>query len=164
MQYGGGLQSTASIKMAFEMGADRVLISKFSFQKPAQIKKLIKKYGSKRFAFCWDGKFIADKFTLFQNGWTEAVALSFDDLVESYRSFLPEIVFVTDIQRDGMLKGSNLELYKNLKKTYPFLPLGASGGVTETSELYELKELCDNVIIGKALLEKRLSPPVEFIC
>lgn len=164
VQYGGGLQSVAAIKMAFEMGADRVLISKFSFQKPEQMKKLMELFGPERFAFCWDGKIVDDKFVLFQNGWTEEIDLSFEALVEQYKESLPGIVFVTDIQRDGMLKGSNVELYKQLKTDFPFLPIGASGGVSNSEELYELKDYCDNVIIGKALLEGKIEPPQEFLC
>ena len=66
--------------------------------------------------------------------------------------------FCTDVEKDGLLEGTSLELYKKILNQHPSIDLIASGGITELAELDELKRVgCDGAIIGKALYENRIT-------
>ena len=164
IQYGGGVRSVDTIEKLITMGVDRILISTLSIRKKEEMRKLVKKFGSERFAFCWDGKFIDDEFKIFDQGWLEASDLGFKELFDFYEDCLPSIVFVTDISRDGMMSGANVDLYESIKKTFPKLSLGASGGVTTLQEVKALRKSCSNVIIGKALLYGDINIKEAALC
>jgi phosphoribosylformimino-5-aminoimidazole carboxamide ribotide isomerase len=152
IQYGGGVRSLETIEELISIGVDRILISTLSIREKEKMKELMKKFGSEKFAFCWDGKFLNGEFQVFDQGWLKTSDLSFEELYQFYEDCLPSIVFVTDISRDGMMRGANIDLYYSLKKSYPIISIGASGGVTSLDEVQSLKNICSNVIIGKALL------------
>lgn len=164
VQYGGGVRSLDTIEKLISIGVDRILISTLSIREKKKMKKLIKKFGSERFAFCWDGKFVNGVFQVFDQGWLKASDLSFEELYQFYEDCLPSVVFVTDISRDGMMSGSNIELYYSLKKKYPKMSIGASGGVTSLDEVQALKNICSNVIIGKALLYGEINSQEAAVC
>ena len=64
----------------------------------------------------------------------------------------------TDVSKDGLLQGSALELYGEIRNRFPDLQLIASGGVTEMAEIERLQEIgCFGAIIGKAIYEGHLS-------
>lgn len=64
----------------------------------------------------------------------------------------------TDIDKDGMLEGPSFELYQKIITENPAVKLIASGGITSTNDLVQLKYLgCEGAIIGKALYENRIS-------
>lgn len=164
VQYGGGVRSLDTIEKLISIGVDRILISTLSIREKKKMEKLIKKFGSERFAFCWDGKFVNGVFQVFDQGWLKASDLSFEELYQFYEDCLPSVVFVTDISRDGMMSGSNIELYYSLKKKYPKMSIGASGGVTSLDEVQALKNICSNVIIGKALLYGEINSQEAAVC
>jgi len=67
-------------------------------------------------------------------------------------------VLSTDISRDGMLSGPNLELYKDLQNQFPELHFIASGGVSNAEDLKELEALdLYGVVVGRAYYEDRLT-------
>ncbi|TNF26741.1 MAG: 1-(5-phosphoribosyl)-5-((5-phosphoribosylamino)methylideneamino)imidazole-4-carboxamide isomerase [Deltaproteobacteria bacterium] len=164
IQYGGGVRSIETIEKLISFGVDRILISTLSIREKEQMKDLIKKFGSERFAFCWDGKFINGVFQVFDQGWLKSSELSLDELYQFYKDYLPSVIFITDITRDGMMSGANIELYKTLNKTYPKINIGASGGVTSLDEVHALKNFCSNVIIGKALLYGVINSQEAALC
>lgn len=164
IQYGGGIRSIEAIEKLISIGVDRILISTFSIREKEKMKKLVKKFGCERFAFCWDGKFINDEFVVFDQGWLKTSDLSFEELYDFYAECLPSLVFVTDIACDGMMSGANIELYKHLKRVYPKLRIGASGGVRSLQEVQILNQTCSNVIIGKALLYGEINSKEAALC
>jgi phosphoribosylformimino-5-aminoimidazole carboxamide ribotide isomerase len=67
-------------------------------------------------------------------------------------------VFCTDISKDGLLQGPSFDLYKNMLTKFPALNLTASGGVSQLSDLNELKKIgCTGAIVGKAIYEGRIT-------
>jgi len=67
-------------------------------------------------------------------------------------------VFCTDISKDGLLQGPSIDLYKNMLAKFPQLNLTASGGVSQLSDLEELKKIgCAGAIVGKAIYEGRIT-------
>ena len=71
----------------------------------------------------------------------------------------------TDIDRDGMLSGPNIELYRSVCAMHPGLQLQASGGVRDVADVIAAREAgCSGAVLGKALLEGRLSLPEALAC
>jgi len=76
-----------------------------------------------------------------------------------------QTILVTDIGRDGVEGGSNVELYKRIMANYPTLELITSGGVGTLEHVADLKELKPHgVIIGKALYENRFTLEEAIAC
>ena len=74
-------------------------------------------------------------------------------------------ILVTDIGRDGVEGGSNVELYKQIMTNYPTLNLITSGGVGTLKHVSALKELNPyGIIIGKALYEDRFTLEDAISC
>jgi phosphoribosylformimino-5-aminoimidazole carboxamide ribotide isomerase len=64
----------------------------------------------------------------------------------------------TDIDRDGMLAGFNLDLYRHLVTSVPQLALQASGGVREAADVAAARAAgCAGIVLGRALLEGRFA-------
>jgi phosphoribosylformimino-5-aminoimidazole carboxamide ribotide isomerase len=86
-------------------------------------------------------------------GWTEDTGRSLWDIAALY----PEAqhFLITDIHRDGMLLGPNVELYEEIARRLPDASVQASGGVSLIADLKRLPT--DGAIIGKALWEGRIS-------
>ena len=89
------------------------------------------------------------------NAWTRISNISAYELLDRYSNI--DQVLCTDIDRDGMLSGSNVDLYEDLSKKYPNIKFIASGGVTSIGELKLLNNRkVAGAIIGRALYEKNL--------
>ena len=69
-----------------------------------------------------------------------------------------KIFICTDISRDGMLGGVNIDFYHNLRSAFPELSIIASGGISTIEDVHVLRKAdLSGVIIGKALYENKLS-------
>lgn len=94
---------------------------------------------------------------IYINGWKEKTPYTIDDFLSNIDYSLLSALIVTDIAKDGMMQGTNLQLIRRLMQRYD-LPIIASGGV---STMADIKALCDmdvyGAIIGKALYENQLT-------
>ncbi len=89
-------------------------------------------------------------------GWTEESSASLDGLVQRYADAGLQHILCTDIARDGMLSGFNLELYRMLASRWPQLQVQASGGVRSIADVRAAREAgAGGAILGRALLEGR---------
>ena len=67
-------------------------------------------------------------------------------------------IFCTDVNKDGLLQGPSVKLYKSIITEFPSLHLIASGGVSSIKDLEDLAAIgCNAAIIGKAIYENRIS-------
>ena len=144
------------LKRLFFYGANRVLLGSILFSSKDEVKKAIEKFGLDKISFCLDGKFVGDKFKLYKNAWREQ-AEDIEVFLESWGNNLPPLIFVTDIKRDGTLKGPNFNLYKELLLKYPFSTWAVSGGIEKMETVQKLQKMgIKNMIIGKAIYEKKI--------
>ena len=91
-------------------------------------------------------------------GWTEEAELDLWDLLNILVGEGLQHALITDISRDGAMKGPNLELYESIVQRYPDLQLQASGGVSRVADLTQLAAVgASAAIVGKALLEGAFS-------
>ncbi len=157
IDFGGGLKTDEDLRIAFECGAQMVTGGSIAVHDPATFTRWIGQYGSGKIILGADvrGKEIA------VSGWKSGGGIDLAALLKKYVDGQGGIrkVICTDISRDGMLEGCNLELYTEILSEYPELYLVASGGVSCMDDIRSLERAAvPAVIFGKALYEGRISP------
>ena len=154
IDFGGGLKSENDIEIAFECGASQITLGSLAVKNPELFLKTLEKYGSEKIILGADAK--NEKIAI--SGWLEESEIEiFDFIKEKIKSGI-QYVISTDIDKDGMLEGPSFELYQKIIAENPTVKLIASGGITSTKDLVQLKQLgCEGAIIGKALYENRIS-------
>jgi phosphoribosylformimino-5-aminoimidazole carboxamide ribotide isomerase len=151
IEVGGGLRDEDSVKQLLDMGAERVIIGTKAVSDFAWFGKTAGKFGGK-IALGLDAR--GSKVAT--HGWTQdSSQLLLDFAVEAAKLPLAAIIY-TDITRDGMMTGPNLERTRALVEAVK-VPVVASGGVKELSDIEKLAELeVEAVIVGRALYEGTL--------
>lgn len=154
IDFGGGVQSDDSIRIAFDSGASQVTGGSIAVRKPEIFRNWLRKYGSERIIL---GADVLDR-KIATSGWQEINDLEVSGFISEYQKEGVKYVICTDISKDGVLQGPSIELYRNLLENLPGIELIASGGVTTVDDLRELKS-CGvfGAIIGKAIYENRIS-------
>ncbi|MEP6793581.1 MAG: 1-(5-phosphoribosyl)-5-[(5-phosphoribosylamino)methylideneamino]imidazole-4-carboxamide isomerase [Saprospiraceae bacterium] len=153
IDFGGGIQSEADIKMALESGAKQITVGSIAVQNPALMFELLQKYGADKIILGADCK--SRKIAI--HGWLEQSDLDIISFMQEYEAKGVKYSIVTDIDKDGMLSGPSFELYKEIiTKTKMWLI--ASGGITTIEDITTLQDLgCEGAIIGKAIYEGTIS-------
>jgi len=145
-QVGGGIRTSETTEKYLNAGVKRVILGTAAVSTPGLLQELVNNYGES-IAVSVD---IKDGLVAIK-GWTEVSdrdALDFCCIVEELGV---QTLICTDISKDGMLSGTNMELYKTLRSKLS-IGLVASGGVTSLDEIRTLSKLgLDGVILGKAL-------------
>ena len=148
VEIGGGIRSYESAKKYLDAGAGRVILGSVALTDPVLVKTLVSDYGD-RIAVGIDAKGGVVK----TSGWLEDSDSRFDELaLEMERSGVRCMIY-TDIERDGMMSGVDLDGLRLLKDTLsPETKITASGGVSSMEDIKALKELgVYGAITGKAV-------------
>ena len=145
-EIGGGIRSEKVIEKYINAGAYRVILGTAAATNPEFLEKVAKKYGEKIAVGCdlKDG-FVATK------GWTDTTNETGEEFFSRVEKLGIKTVICTDISRDGAMKGTNLELYRELSKKFS-IDIIASGGVTDMSDIENLSKMdIYGAILGKAI-------------
>ena len=156
VHYGGGMRSRAAIETAIATGIDRVVVGTAVLQDVDLLRWAIDRLGDRLVVAldARDGKVAT-------HGWTvttdqDALSVAADLVSTGVRHLL-----YTDIARDGMLEGPNLQALRRLAAAAPPLGIIASGGISSLDDLRQLAQLglenLHGVIVGRALYEQRFS-------
>lgn len=152
VQVGGGIRSREAVEMMLGLGVSRVIIGTRAVREPEFVRELVESFGPERIVAGIDAR---DGMVAVE-GWETVSEKKASDLCREMKGFGVRHVVYTDISRDGMLSGPNVEATKRLTLETG-MDIIASGGV---SSMEDLRRLCDEgiqgAIIGKALYEKRL--------
>ncbi len=155
VQFGGGLRSDADVQQLIEYGAARVVIGTLAAESPATLESFVQRFGAR---ICVgidarDGQVLT-------RGWETGAQLSAITLAQRVAKAGVERIIYTDVARDGMLGGVNIEQTCALAQASG-LRITASGGVSTLADLERLRaaSVCgiDSVIVGKALYEGRFT-------
>ena len=153
IDFGGGLKSDYDLNIAFDSGATMVTVGSIAVKNPEMFQQWIDKFGADNIilgADCKDKKIAV-------SGWTETTDEEVIPFIEKWRRKGISKVICTDISRDGMLTGPNVELYREIKETDPETYLIASGGISTIKDIEQLEEIhIPGIIIGKAIYEGRI--------
>ncbi|MEQ6121498.1 1-(5-phosphoribosyl)-5-[(5-phosphoribosylamino)methylideneamino]imidazole-4-carboxamide isomerase [Reichenbachiella sp. MALMAid0571] len=154
IDFGGGIKTDEDINIAFENGAAQINVGSTAIKNRPLFIKWLLKYGSDKVILSADAK--NEKIAI--GGWQDATETDIYDFIGSFQNVGLQYLVSTDIDKDGMLQGASLDLYKNILEKYPEMKVVASGGITELSEIDPLVEIgADGVIIGKAIYENRIT-------
>jgi len=153
VDFGGGIRSYNDLKIAFESGARQVTAGSSAVYDPENLMKWLREFGPEKIILGADS---IDR-TIATNGWMQNTKLDIVDFIKDYSEKGVSYTICTDIEKDGMLKGPSVNLYKDILKATS-INLVASGGITTNGDIEELKEAgCEGSIIGKAVYEGRLT-------
>lgn len=165
IQAGGGVREEADVRRLFDAGVQRVVLGSVAIRAPELVANWLAQYGSERFVIALDTRRIDDTWALPSAGWTEVEARTLDELAPWYAARGARHLLCTDIDRDGMLAGFNLDLYRHLAGSVPQLAVQASGGVRSIADIRAARDSgAQAVILGRALLEGRFTVQDALAC
>ena len=144
-EIGGGIRSMETVKTYLSAGLDRVILGTAAVEDPDFLREAVDAFGE-RIAVGVD---VRDGFVAIK-GWTEKSALGFMDFCREMESIGVKTLICTDISRDGAMRGTNREMYRQLSETLG-LQITASGGVSTLEDVRSLRAMnLYGAIIGKA--------------
>ena len=152
VQVGGGLRSREAVKNMLDLGVRRVIIGTMAAKEPGFLRALTAEFDREQAVAGGDAK---DGLVAVE-GWEKVSTLTSLELCLKMKEYGIRHIVYTDISRDGMLTGPNVETTRELTLNTG-MDIIASGGVSCMEDLQELyNQGIQGAIIGKALYEKRL--------
>ena len=166
IQVGGGIRSEAQVAELLEIGVKRVVIGSLAVKETALVQSWFTKYGSNAICLALDVNINEQGEKIVAvSGWQSGGGKTLESLVEAFKPFGLKHALVTDISRDGTLKGSNTELYQEIAQLYPDIAWQASGGIASLEDVAAVRDSGANgIIIGKALLIENFSVEEAIQC
>ena len=147
-QLGGGIRDETCITRLLDLGLDRLVIGTQALKQPDWFREMANKY---------PGNLVlgvdARNGMVATDGWLETSETSAIELAKQFETEPLAGVVYTDIAKDGMMAGPNVEAMREMQQSV-HLPVVASGGVTTTDDALQLRAIpMDGAIIGRALYE-----------
>lgn len=165
IQAGGGVREEADVRRLFDAGVQRVVLGSLAIRDPDLVAGWLTTYGAARFVIALDTRWLEGRWALPSAGWTTVEARTLDALAPWYAERGARHLLCTDIDRDGMLAGFNLALYRHLAGRVPRLAVQASGGVRSIADIRAARDAgAQAVILGRALLEGRFTLQAALAC
>lgn len=158
LQAGGGVREADHVASLLQAGASRVVVGSAAVRRPQEVAAWLERFGPERLCLAFDVRPGPDGFEVAAHGWTEGSGLSLREALDLYPAGRLRHVLITDVSRDGMMSGPNLDLYAQTAATRPDLAIQASGGVADLKDLKALRaQGLPAAIIGRALYEGRFT-------
>ena len=146
VEVGGGIRNMDMVDTYVKAGVDRIILGTAAITDPEFLRAAVEKYRDKITV----GVDIKDGMVAIK-GWTEVSAVSCEDFCRQLEALGVSSVICTDISKDGMMSGTNLELYRNLNSNFS-INFIASGGVSTLEDIKALKTMnLFGAIVGKAV-------------
>ena len=144
-EIGGGIRSMETVKTYLSAGLDRVILGTAAVEDPVFLRAAVDAYGGQIAV----GVDVKDGYVAVK-GWTEKSALRFMNFCKEMEQIGVKTLICTDISRDGAMRGTNREMYKQLSESLG-LQITASGGVSTMEDIESLRDMnLYGAIIGKA--------------
>ena len=145
VEVGGGIRSLETVEQYLAIGVDRVILGTAAVTDPEFLEAALARYGEKIAV----GVDLKDGYVAIK-GWTETSGLTAEAFFAKMEALGVKTAICTDISRDGAMKGTNRELYRELSGKFA-IDLIASGGVSTLEDVQALAEMnLHGAIIGKA--------------
>lgn len=152
IEVGGGIRDETAIKQLLDVGIERVIIGTRAVSDFKWFSEMAEKF-SERLVLGLDAR--GSKVAT--HGWTQESPQNLLDFTKQAAKLPLAAIIYTDISKDGMMEGPNLERTKALADAIQ-IPVIASGGVTEIADIKKLAELkIEAAIVGRALYEGTLT-------
>ncbi len=152
VQVGGGIRSLEAIEALLEAGAAKAILGTKALEDKEMLKEAVRRYGD-RIVVSIDAK----KGYVATEGWVKTSELAVLDFVKELEAIGVDTIVYTDISRDGMLMGPDIEGLLAIKQA-AIIKVIASGGISSKEDLVKLKEISvEGAIVGKALYEGKFN-------
>ena len=155
VQLGGGIRDLAQIEAWLAKGIRRVILGTLALRQPALVREACKLFAG-RIAVGIDAR--AGRVAV--EGWAETSELTAIELAKHFSDAGVSAIIFTDIDRDGVLKGLNIETTLELARAVP-IPVIASGGLASMEDIHRLLEpdcrILEGAITGRALYDGRIN-------
>ena len=146
VEVGGGIRTLERVRQYIDIGVDRVIIGTAAVTDPDFLSEAVSLYGEKIVV----GVDIKDGFVAIK-GWLEISGLSCKEFCKKLEALGVKTIICTDISKDGMMSGTNRELYRELYDEFE-LNIIASGGVSSMEDIAVLSNMgLFGAIVGKAI-------------
>lgn len=151
VEVGGGIRSFEQIEKYLNVGVKKIILGTIACKNFRFVVEAVNKFGD-AIAVGIDAK--NNKVAV--NGWTEVTEIDSLEFCKKLKEVGVSNVIYTDISKDGMLNGTNLEIYEVLCQTY-YPKITASGGISDIKEIEKLNKMgVYGAILGKALYENKI--------
>ena len=154
VQLGGGIRDLAQIEAWLAKGVRRVILGTLALRQPTLVREACKLFAG-RIAVGIDAR--AGRVAV--EGWAETSELTVIDLAKHFADAGVSAIIFTDIDRDGVLKGLNIESTLELARSVS-IPVIASGGLASMDDIHRLLEpdcrILEGAITGRALYDGRI--------
>jgi phosphoribosylformimino-5-aminoimidazole carboxamide ribotide isomerase len=151
IEFGGGIRTVDDVQQLTDAGVTRVVLGTVAVQSPELLEKLVEKFDVCVGIDARDGQVMT-------HGWVSETRVEAMNLAKSVAACGIRRIIYTDISRDGMLTGPNVEQTVAVARAAN-VPVTASGGVSSLDDIKRLRDagepLLDSVIVGKALYEQK---------
>jgi len=152
IEYGGGIRDYEKAKEIIDLGIDKIIIGTMAIKNREIFNRIVKDYKENIIV----GLDVMNESVLIK-GWEENSQMNIFEKLSEFTDMGLKNFIVTDVSKDGTLKGSNVLLYKKIMGKFD-INLIASGGVGSKEDILKLKEIgIENVIVGKAIYENKLN-------
>jgi len=151
-QLGGGLRTEADIALALTWGIERVVIGTRALKAPGWFEEMCRRFPGKIVLGidARDGKVATE-------GWLEVSEIGAIELAKKFAHLPLAALVYTDISRDGMLQGANVDAMAQMAGAVT-IPVIASGGITTAEDVQQLATRgLAGCIVGRALYEGKLN-------
>ena len=148
-ELGGGIRDMQTIEAYLDLGVDRVILGTVAKENPALVEEACKKF---------PGQIVvgidAKNGLVAVRGWADVTEKKATEMAKEMEGFGVEAIIYTDIARDGMMQGPNIEATRNLAESID-IPVIASGGLSSLDDIRRLMAIessgVTGVITGKAI-------------
>jgi len=154
IEFGGGVRSIKTVERLIKLGIEKIILSTVMISDPLEGKKILQKYGDKIMLAIdvREGKVAI-------GGWKDQTPIDAKEFIKQVEDMGIEEIILTDIDKEGMLEGVNLDTISNLIEGVKFKII-ISGGVTTLEDIKKIKQLepkgVIGIIIGKALYAEKI--------
>lgn len=154
IEWGGGIKDTDALRSAMDAGAGSIVCGSVAVDDRETFLSWLHKYGPSRIVLGADVR----KGKVATHGWLRDSGLDLDELMQWYVPEGLRRMICTDIGRDGMLQGPDLDYYVGLTAAWPSVEVTLSGGISCMDDIFQAAEKgIHSVIVGKAVYEGRIT-------
>ncbi|WP_194775471.1 1-(5-phosphoribosyl)-5-[(5-phosphoribosylamino)methylideneamino]imidazole-4-carboxamide isomerase [Pararhodonellum marinum] len=155
VDFTGGVTTDGDVIKCFEHGAKTITAASVAAKSPEKFTQWMVSYGREKINLAADTNPADHKIKI--KGWLKKTDIDLFEHIEYFYDRGLKYLKCSDVSRDGVMEGPNLELYKEVLERFPSLNLIASGGVRNTDDFKKLKEIgVRGVVFGKAFYEGKI--------
>ena len=155
VQLGGGIRLLSDVEELIDNGVERIILSTAVIENKSFMNDVLSRFDQKNITLALDFRIYDEIPYLATKGWINQTKINLYDFIQKYEI---KNVLATDINKDGLLVGPNLKIYKKIKELNPDKNLIGSGGISKISDVANLAKIDVNeCVVGKAIYENKIS-------